>query len=782
MIESEYDTQDQDLLVARATDEFLEQVHAGEQPDVETFARKYPTIKHILLNLLPAIQVSSKTEKPTTSNLRGGILGDFRIIRELGRGGMGIVYEAQQISLGRRVALKTLPFASAIDPIRLNRFKNEAQAAAQLHHRNILPVYAVGSERGVWYYAMQIVDGRSLADAIHEFRVGDQSEALSRICPNPETVTLSANERTQDIPGSQDTAALTKTDCEVEGRFQRIAVGMCLQAAQALEHAHSMDIVHRDVKPANLMIDNSGHLWVTDFGLARVRNDAAVTRTGDVIGTLAYMSPEQAMGDRAVVDHRSDIYSLGATLYELLTLRRPFEEENKAALVHKITTEVPASPRSLNSTIPIDLDTIVMKCLASDPNHRYLNAAELADDLTAFLADKPIKARRPSVGERISRWARRHRPLVAIAIVASLCLTLGLAAATAMIAREQARTASALKDVSQRERALLVALGSQERQRRKAEANLQRAEQNFLQSTEVLDSFIRTVEYEVQPEDLESLRRDLLEKSLTYYQDFIAQAQNNRPLQAQLARSHRRVASILFEIGTTEEAQAALERALQVQEQLVRENPRDPGLRGSLQAMYERLGTNDENRLVRLLAENSVRRELRLTRRQVARAERVVRDYFEFDEQVDRQNPTAIRQHVSQRVDKAVAFIAPLLEPDQFERLEQIELQLRGLDVWFDPEFSALVGLTADQKNYIRGLVSSSNREVRDAYHERRPGDVENITADYSAAVLRELDEGQRMRHSKLLGDPFEGRVRMGDLPGRPRKPARRWNQRPPRQ
>ena len=224
-----------------------------------------------------------------------GSLGDFSLVRVIGRGGMGVVYEAVQKSLNRRVALKILPAACADDPRKVRRFLIEAQAAASLRHPHIVPVHLVASENGLHFYAMQYVEGRTLAEHIALLRRG-------RRATNSDAL------HTDSGLASPRTAALL-------GR----------QAALALHFAHQQGIIHRDIKPSNLLIDQSGCLWVSDFGLARIAGQADLTLSGAVLGTLRYMSPEQAAGSRAIVDHRTDVYSLGASLYELLVLGPAFD-------------------------------------------------------------------------------------------------------------------------------------------------------------------------------------------------------------------------------------------------------------------------------------------------------------------------------------------------------------------------------------------------------------------------------------------------------------------------
>jgi eukaryotic-like serine/threonine-protein kinase len=172
-----------------------------------------------------------------------------------------------------------------------------------------------------------------------------------------------------------------------------------LEPAEALEHAHQEGIIHRDIKPANLMVDAKGHLWITDFGLARLRSDSGLTITGDLLGTLRYMSPEQALGKRVLIDGRTDIYSLGVTLYDLVTLQPAFEGRERQELLRRIAEEEPTSPREVNGSIPRALETIILKAMAKEPVGRYQTAQDLADDLRRFLEDKPIRAKRPSLAE-----------------------------------------------------------------------------------------------------------------------------------------------------------------------------------------------------------------------------------------------------------------------------------------------------------------------------------------------------------------------------------------------
>jgi serine/threonine protein kinase/WD40 repeat protein/tetratricopeptide (TPR) repeat protein len=422
-------------LIAHLSEEFMERLKRGESFSVEEYIERHPQHAGVIRNVLTSLQFMHLAGADSLGTVASGdtriqpegTLGDYRIVRELGRGGMGVVYEAVQISLGRRVALKVLPFASTLDAKQLQRFKNEAHAAAQLHHTNIVPVYATGCERAVHFYAMQYVEGRTLAQVIADLRL--QTADL------PNSLGL---QRSADSPTGPDTAESASRDLTppVAGRstersahspaFFRMVAQLGIQAAEALEHAHQLGIIHRDIKPANLLIEQSPagandsplsthylpRLWITDFGLAHVRSQAGPTMSGDLVGTLRYMSPEQALAKRISVDERTDIYSLGATLYELLTLEPAFPGTDRQEVLRKIAFEEPKPPRRFNKEIPAELETIVLKAMEKNPQDRYGTAHQLAEDLQHFLDDKPIRARRPTLWLKVKKWSQRNRPVV----------------------------------------------------------------------------------------------------------------------------------------------------------------------------------------------------------------------------------------------------------------------------------------------------------------------------------------------------------------------------------
>ncbi|QEH37796.1 Serine/threonine-protein kinase PrkC [Aquisphaera giovannonii] len=448
-----------DPRVAAALEEYLGALEAGVPPSRESFLGRHADIAQALEDCLPGLEfvraaglrfegASSREDREdparAMTKVAGeagmGRLGDYRILRELGRGSMGVVYEAEQVSLGRLVALKVLPFAAAIDPRRKQRFQIEAQAAAQLRHPHIVPVFAAGSDRGIHFYAMQLVEGRTLAQVIRAARGPGGGDPAATEEPSPadastREVRPAAQARPEDGPPDPAPPASP----EGSGRRSldpRTVARLGIEAALALEHAHSLGVVHRDIKPANLMVDQSGSLWVTDFGLAQFRGDASLTRTGDVVGTLRYMSPEQALARRGVVDQRTDVYALGLTLYEMLTLRPAFDGDSHHELLRQIAVDEPAPPRKIEPSVPRDLETIVLKAASKEPAGRYATAQEMADDLRRFLDDRPIRARRPTRPERCLRWARRHRQVVLTAVGVLLVAAAVGVAAVAVQARK----------------------------------------------------------------------------------------------------------------------------------------------------------------------------------------------------------------------------------------------------------------------------------------------------------------------------------------------------------
>jgi len=411
---------DRDPFEVLAT-EFMERQRRGECPSVEEYAQRHPELADEIRDLFPTI-LATEHMKATTAHLSGDRpslaavqlerLGDFRIVREIGRGGMGIVYEAEQESLGRRVAIKVLPRQALLDDKHLRRFLREARIAAGLHHTNIAEVFGVGEQDGFHYFVMQYIDGVGLDRII---------QRLARLASGPAA----------DAQAPPDAEAVNAIVRRIHGEggppYWRQVAALGRQVAEALHYSHSQGTLHRDIKPGNLLVDAHGRVWVTDFGLAKALRSEDVTVTGEITGTLRYMAPEQLEGH---ADARSDVYSLGLTLFELLTFRPAFEETDRNSLFRRIAAGHPPPPRSLNPQAPRDIETIVLKATARDPGHRYASAEALAKDLQRFLDDQPIAARRASAFERLSRWCRRNKAVASLAGTTALLILLVAGVAT----------------------------------------------------------------------------------------------------------------------------------------------------------------------------------------------------------------------------------------------------------------------------------------------------------------------------------------------------------------
>ncbi|MHB8897550.1 MAG: protein kinase domain-containing protein [Thermoguttaceae bacterium] len=545
-------TDEQQERLAVVLEEYLSAREQRSAPDVEAITAAHPDLKDAFVASLRSLAFLDRAAGQLVADEPDPLapriaqlpsekrLGDFVLVREIGRGGMGIVYEARQISLDRRVALKALPFAAVLDQKQITRFENEARAAAQLHHPNIVPVYSVGCERGVHYYAMQYIEGASLDRALAEVR-GEATAGPDDGHPGP---TGEDSQSLADDHAKQSTLRALTTAESSRGRdYYRAVCRLGIQAAEALQHAHDCGIVHRDVKPSNLLLDRSGKLWVTDFGLARfLSSDAGLTLTGQVLGSLRYMSPEQAEGRSGLLDQRSDVYSLGITLYEAAALRPAFDGQVRADLLRRIVQDEPRPPRRIRPSIPADLENIILKAVSKAPEQRYQTALELADDLRRFLDGKPTLARRPTWLDRAGKWTRRHMGLVATAACVAILAAAGLAASTLAIAGAHAKTKAALEA---------------------SEASRVRAEKHFQQAREIVDRLgARVAEQLAQVSGAEPVRAELLQDTLQYYRNFTRYAADDPGLQMDLATTHFKTGKIHEQIGNPDQALAEYQRAL----------------------------------------------------------------------------------------------------------------------------------------------------------------------------------------------------------------------------
>ena len=353
------------------------------------------------------------------TDLLGKSLGDFEIVRELGRGGMGVVYEARQISLSRRVALKVLAGMS-LTKRAVDRFHREAEAAAKLHHTNIVPVYATGEQNGTHFYAMELIDGPSLDRVVKQLRQSKDGDGPSAANLPVEFGLTGPFIETPLMATPSDSG--TSSGLSSDHKYFDTVAGMITDVADALDHAHKNNVLHRDIKPSNLLLAPDGRLSINDFGLARMLEQPGMTMTGEFVGTPAYMSPEQITSGRIPIDHRTDIYSLGATLYELCTLQPPFVGERRDQLLALVVQKEPKPLRAINKRVPLDLETICLKCLEKDPDRRYQTGKELADDLRRFVNRFAISARRVGVLGRTKKWMKRNPAVAALLAIAFLAI------------------------------------------------------------------------------------------------------------------------------------------------------------------------------------------------------------------------------------------------------------------------------------------------------------------------------------------------------------------------
>ncbi|HUG67617.1 MAG TPA: serine/threonine-protein kinase [Pirellulaceae bacterium] len=642
--------------------EFVDRLRDGGRPSVEEYAAAHPEWAEQIRDLFPTIAAMEhlKLDKEVSSGGRVSLgpakierLGDLRIIQEIGRGGMGIVYEAEQESLGRRVAVKVLPKQSLLDDKQLRRFRREAKTAAKLHHTNIVPILGVGEQDGFHYYVMQIIRGAGIDEIIpqlKQFATGSGIEAIPSVLGTKRTTNVSSVARalvngelrslakandSLDFAYDSDSQPSSATDSNREAittiapdkgdsifvddsflvehghaiskttnsgavskpltaakpfgmAYWQSVARIGVQVAKALNYAHRQGTLHRDIKPANLLIDEDGTVWVADFGLAKAMEHDNVSRTGDIVGTLRYMAPEQFQGS---TDARSDIYSLGLTLYELLTLKPAFDEtQRKRSFLHDSGSLEPGRPRRDNPSIPRDLETIVLKAIAVEPDTRYQTAAELAEDLQRFLEDRPILARRASIAERLRRWARRNPAVATLSGLAiSLLLLVAVVSTTAYVRTETART-------------------SEQQQRVKAEATSELAWNALDRIFERLSPhrYVSPEDFAVETEEsadfsvntqpvLSDEAAALLDEMLVFYRKLAEQGDDTDEFRQRIAEANRRVGDIRQRLGHYAQAKDAYQQAIAMYAQFEDGGTTNPKQAAALASIYNELGQVHRN-------------------------------------------------------------------------------------------------------------------------------------------------------------------------------------------
>ena len=523
-------------------EQFVDRLRQGETPTIESYRDAHPELAEQIEALFPTLEMMERLKQDSGTSQSGGPvrgevpfdrLGDFRLVREIGRGGMGIVYEAVQESLDRRVALKVLPPGVFLSPNKLERFQREARAAARLHHTNIIPVYGVGEEHGTHYFAMQFIEGRPLDRVIRDARSG-------------------AN-RQLDVP-------------EIGERGVHAAIAAVgAQVAEALAHAHAHRILHRDIKPANLILDEEGNVWVADFGLAKHDEHDDITHGGGLLGTLRYTAPEQVDGDAT---EQSDVYALGMTLYEMIALEPAFAERDRAPLLKQIAEAEPLALRRRDRRVPRDLETIVSRAIAKSPGRRYRDAAALEADLRRFLDGTPIHARRVGWAERLVRWSDRNRALATAlgATAASLAVAGGVgwmayAETNRALQRESRNVEFSLQAFDEILETLLVEPRDSRSTADEPVRPRRRGPRGPLAGEQRADEERRVTQ-----------EGDVVASVLEFFEWFAENNPTHGELRVKAALAYRRVSDLRRRTGAKEEAHAAIDRAASLLKQIPAED------------------------------------------------------------------------------------------------------------------------------------------------------------------------------------------------------------------
>ena len=620
---------EQSILLEEIVDQFTRRFRAGEHPSIAEYQELHPQLKHEIEDLLASVaMIEQLKSNPAQTRADGPSLdevshlkqiGDYQVMGEIGRGGMGVVFEAVHQSLGRRVAIKVMPTPTLNRAQYVERFKREAQAAARMHHTNIVSVFGVGEGQGFHYYVMDFVDGQTLSEIVRGLSstISDDTTKINSATRLALLENGSPQKKSDQVadstghthigdetsigatqpfsgstsPDSADSKTASPTTPDLSPQHFRWAARIGANIADALAYAHESNVLHRDIKPSNIILDRKGVVWITDFGLAKdATNEINLTKTGDVIGTPQYLAPESLEGK---YDHRSEVYCLGLTLYELAMLQPAYKNGTTAEVIGAIAMSSPVSPRKISRQIPIDFSTIIDKAVSRDPKLRYQSAHEMQKDLLAFVEDRPIAARPPSTLENVVKWSRRNPLPAALSVVSALLLTLVAVSATIgylstmdALEKEANKSAKLFSQQKETERQKQVAVS----ERIKMQTQYDRAEGNIAITLQAFDEMFKQVvrrgsstRDEIQLDGFDELigietsitteDAAFLDKLLVFYDQFANQNADNDALRIESARAFRRVANIYQLIGDGPKAVKAYYQSIKGYEESLKLSP-----------------------------------------------------------------------------------------------------------------------------------------------------------------------------------------------------------------